>query len=438
MDFAQIILSPFVWLLTFFYNLFGSYGIALILFAVVVKLILFPFSLKGKRGMIQMNMLQGKMQKLQKQYGKDKDRYNAEVQKLYEKEKVNPMSGCLWSFLPLLILIPLYAIIRQPIKYMMGINDADMLNTIAQTVNWSAQAVNMGWIKEATDTFTNSGYNQLYLASLITPENLSAVQSALGEAGKNLFSINFDFLGLVDLSQMPHLKFWTIAGGFGLFLMPVISAVTGFIFSLISMKTNAVNQQSAQSANNTSMRTMLIVNPLISLWIGFSMPAALCVYWIAQNLLSMLQEFLSGKLLKKDYEKAAAARAEQERLEKEEEKEHRRRAAEERARRIEEAKQNKGRKKKLEKKSEDENKDKISGYVKEVSRVGMRQYARGRAYDPYRYSEEGPTVYPGAQPLFPPKQAPADQDQEPEQEPLPQPSDEAQLPQTDAGSEDKQ
>ena len=98
MDFAQIILSPFVWLLTFFYNFFGSYGIALILFAVVVKLILFPFALKGKRSMIQMNMLQGKMQKLQKQYGRDRERYNLEVQKLYEREKVNPMGGCLWSF----------------------------------------------------------------------------------------------------------------------------------------------------------------------------------------------------------------------------------------------------------------------------------------------------------------------------------------------------
>ena len=97
MDFAQIILSPFVWLLTVFYNLFGSYGLALIFFAIVVKLILFPFSLKGKRSMIQMNMLSDKMQKLQKQYGKDKERYNLEVQKLYEKEKVNPMSGCLWS-----------------------------------------------------------------------------------------------------------------------------------------------------------------------------------------------------------------------------------------------------------------------------------------------------------------------------------------------------
>lgn len=399
MDFAQIILSPFVWLLTVFYNLFGSYGLALIFFAIVVKLILFPFSLKGKRSMIQMNMLSDKMQKLQKQYGKDKERYNLEVQKLYEKEKVNPMSGCLWSFVPLLILLPLYAIIRQPLKYMMGVNSQDLLNAVANAVQWNSAALDMGWIKEAADSFANTGYNQLYLASLITPENLASVQAAVGEAGSKIFSINFDFLGLIDLSQTPQLKFWTISGGFGLFLLPVISAASGFVFSLISMKTNSVNQKSAQAANNATAKSMLIISPLMSLWIGFAMPAALCVYWIANNLLSMLQEFLCGKLLKKDYEKAAAQQAERERQEKEEEKERRRLAAEERARRLEEEKQNKGKKKKAEKKPAEEE-EKIPGAVKEASRVGMRQYARGRAYDPYRYSAEGPTAYPGAAPVF--------------------------------------
>ena len=221
----------------------------------------------------------------------------------------------------------------------------------------------------------------------------------MGEAGSKVFSINFDFLGLIDLSQTPQLKFWTISGGFGLFLLPVISAASGFVFSLISMKTNSVNQKSAQAANNATAKSMLIVSPLMSLWIGFAMPAALCVYWIANNLLSMLQEFLCGKLLKKDYEKAAAQQAERERQEKEEEKERRRLAAEERARRLEEEKQNKGRKKKAEKKPAEEE-EKIPGAVKEASRVGMRQYARGRAYDPYRYSAEGPTAYPGAAPVF--------------------------------------
>ena len=397
----DIILSPFSWLLKFFSDFCGSYGLALILFALVVKVVLFPLSLKGKRSMIQMNMLSGQMQKLQKQYGNNRERYNLEVQKLYEKEKVNPMGGCLWTFIPLLILMVLYPIIREPIHYMMGVNDPDTLNAIAQTVNWGSVALDNGWLKEAADTFANTAYNQLYLSSLITPDNLAAVQAAAGEAGSQLFAINFDFLGFVDLSQIPVPMFWTVEGGFGLFILPVLSAILSVVFSLVSQKTNAINQQAQNAQANSTMRTMMIISPLISLWIGFTMPAALCVYWIANSVFSMLQEFLCGKLLKKDYEQAAAARAEQERLAKEEEKEERRRKAEERARRIEEEKLNRGKKKKGEKKPGDE--DKIPAAVKEASRVGLRQYARGRAYDPYRYSQEGPTVYPGEAPIFAPK-----------------------------------
>ena len=93
MDIWYYVLTPFTWLLTLFYNVFGNYGAALIVFALIVKLILFPFSLKGKRGMIQMNMLNGKIQAIQKKYANDRERQNLEVQKLYEREKVNPMSG---------------------------------------------------------------------------------------------------------------------------------------------------------------------------------------------------------------------------------------------------------------------------------------------------------------------------------------------------------
>ncbi len=90
MGFWYYVLTPFTWVLTLFYQLFQNYGLALILFALIVKLLLFPVSLKGKRSMIQMNMLNGQLKKLQKQYGKDQQRYQAEVQKLYEKEGVNP------------------------------------------------------------------------------------------------------------------------------------------------------------------------------------------------------------------------------------------------------------------------------------------------------------------------------------------------------------
>ena len=121
---------PFSWLLLFFYNFLNSYGLALILFAIVIKVILFPVTLKGKKSMIQTTMLSGKMQQLQKQYGKDRERYNLEVQKLYEREHVNPMGGCLWSMIPLVLLIALYAIIREPLVNLMGV-PKDMIATVA-------------------------------------------------------------------------------------------------------------------------------------------------------------------------------------------------------------------------------------------------------------------------------------------------------------------
>lgn len=385
----QLLLTPFVWVLMLFYELFDNYGVALILFAVLVKVILFPLSIKAKRSMIQMNMLNGQMQKLQKMYGNNREKYNMELQRLYEKEKVNPMGGCLWSLLPLVILLPLYAIIRQPLTYLMNLSP-DVIAEVAKVVDWNNAAVSAGWIKEAAD-FANVGYNQLYLASLITPENIGAVQ-AVAEGAR---VINFNFLGL-NLAQMPQWQFWTWSSvdwaHIGLFLMPIVSAGSGLLFSLIMMKTNAVNKQSENAVANSTNRTMLIISPLMSLWIGFAMPAGLSVYWISQNVLSMLQEFLAGKLLKKDYEKAAEIAARREAEEKEEEKRRREEERAERARRIEEAKNNKG-KKKGPKTPKDPDEAKIPASVREASRVGIRAYARGRAYDPYRFSPDGPTPY---------------------------------------------
>ena len=196
-----IFLMPFALLLKFFYDFFQSYGIALILFALIIKLVLFPFSLKGKRSMIQMNLLSGKMQQLQKQYGKDRERYNLEVQKLYEKEKVNPMSGCLWSFIPILFLMVLYGIIREPLTYFMGLT-MEQIQLIAQELDWQTVAVSSGWVTPAameklvqqvadgklTSVFQNGAYNQMYLASMINPDNLAALQALLatGRRGQML------------------------------------------------------------------------------------------------------------------------------------------------------------------------------------------------------------------------------------------------------------
>lgn len=376
----NIILMPFAWLLLMLHNIFGNYGLALFLFAFIVKLVLFPFSLKGKKSMIQMNMLSGRMQQIQKKYASDKNKQNEEIQKLYAKEKVNPMGGCLWSMLPLLVLIPLYAVIRQPFTYLMSLG-AEEITALVSVLN--------GFTQTAIDP--NGVYFQLDAAHTLS-QNFAAVLAnpAVAAFKDSLVAVNFDFLG-INLAATPQPMFWNMAGGIswnniGLFLLPVISAVSSLIFSRVSMKTNAVNDQAAAAGNNASMKMMMWMSPLMSLWIGFSMPAGLSIYWISNNILSMGQEFISGKILKKDYEAAAAARVEQERLEKEEEKRQRREAAERKALAAEEARHNKGKKVTPEKKPSDASNN-------DASKVGIRAYARGRAYDPNRFNPEGPTVY---------------------------------------------
>ncbi len=376
MDIWYYVLTPFTWLLTLYYNIFGSYGSALIIFALTVKLILFPFSLKGKRGMIQMNMVQGKIQAVQKKYANDKERQNIEVQKLYEREKINPMGGCLWSMLPLFVLFPLYAIIRQPMKYVMGLT-GEQITTLLEVLGTYSEL-------NATGSFF-----QLQGADVLAHHfsEVVANPAVAGFAG-NLKNLNFQFLGL-NLADIPTVKFWADGiswGSIGLFLIPIVSACTGLVFSWISMKTNSVNGQASQQQNSTN-KSMLIMSPLMSLWIGFTMPGCLGVYWVANNLLSMLQEFVAGKMLKKDYEAAALAREENEQREKEEEKVRRREAAERKAQALADAKTAKGRKKLAQEKKKNDS------AVIGVSSVGIRAYARGRGYDPYRFSEQGPTTY---------------------------------------------
>ena len=361
MDIWQILMTPFSWILKQFIILFDSYGIALLLFTLVVKVVLFPFSIKSKKSMIQMNLISGEQRAIQERYANNRMKQQEELQKLYLKHNVSPTSGCLWSMIPMFVLFPLYAVIRRPFKYLFGLTEAA---TVA-----AAKAI--GWAD-----FTVAGMNELSLAARLTEGNLAAAQAA-AESSK-LFLIPFDFFG-IDLSLIPNWKFWVNGitwGSIGLFLLPVISAALSIVSSKVTQKTNVMNQEQAQQ-QSAQMRSMMITMPLMSLWIGFTLPAGLCIYWIANSAFGMLQEVICGKMLKKDYEEAQRKMAEQAAAEKEAEKERRRLAAEKKAAALAD--------KKSKKKAEPKKESDAPAVNKEDSRVGMRAYARGRTYDPNRY-----------------------------------------------------
>lgn len=375
MDIWYVLMTPFTWLLKVFYSMFNSYGFAIILFSLVIKVILFPLSLKGKRGMIQMNMMQAKVNKIQKQYAKNPQLANEKIQELYTKEGVNPMGGCLWSMLPLFILFPLYAVVRRPLKYWLGL-------TAAQITAATEAATSAGL------ALGGGGYPEITIMSALYKNQgvLSAVKAAVPDA--DIFGINFTSLG-IDLSQTPTWKFWENGlnwPSIGLFLIPVLVVVTTFLSSQIMMKTNnqVSNTENSQAAQTN--KTMQWLSPVMMAYFSFIMPAAMGIYITANSVFSVAQEILCAKLLKADYEKAAEEARLREIEEKEEEKRLRREKAEQRAKEAEEARLNKGKKKE---KTDEE--PKMTPEQRDASRVGIRQYARGRAYDPNRYG--GVTPY---------------------------------------------
>lgn len=365
MDFWQILMMPFSSLLKLFCTLFNSYGVALIFFTILVKLVLSPLSYRGKKSMIKTTLLSGQMKEIQERCGNDRERYTQEVQRLYEENNVSPMGGCGWSMLPLLILMPLYSIIRRPLTYLMGLSSAGV----------QAAAGALG------TPLGSDAYAELTMASMMNAGNLSQVTGAVEAAGLSaagVFVINFNFLGL-DLSAIPNLMFWKDGlswGSVGLFLLPVVSAVFSYLSMMVSQKTNIMNRNQEQDSTMAATnRTMMLISPLMSLWIGFTLPAGLCVYWIANSLLMMAQEVIFSRMLRGEYEKAQAEIAEQMRRSKAAEKERRRIAAEKKAAAIAAGTYKKGGVKPHKEKGAD-----VS-----ASREGMRTYARGRAYDPNRY-----------------------------------------------------
>lgn len=279
--FGIVIVRPFGMILSAIYRAVGSYGLAVILFAVLAKIILMPLSYKNKKSMKKMQALSAKQQELQKKYGKNRERLNEEIQKLYEKEGVSPMSGCLTTFLQLPIMMALYYAVQKPLTYMIGLYEAD-ISGLANLVGVEITQQNAYTVQLAIA----EGLNKFVDAA----GNFGAeVQNALvtKDIMQYMFPINFDFMGL-NLSQTPSIKELSI-----LWLIPILSGVTAFLSSMAMQKIQGTSQQM-----QGSMKTMLYLMPLMSVYFGFILPASIGVYWIANNLLSVVQELILHQMTK--------------------------------------------------------------------------------------------------------------------------------------------
>ena len=290
--FKTLIIIPLGYILGFIYDFVGNYGWSLIIFTIFIKLLLLPLGLKQQKSTTKMQQIQPKVAEIQKKYANDQQKLSEETMKLYKEYGVNPAGGCLPLLIQLPILFGLYRVIYSPITYMLHYTDAEV-----------------------------AALREQYLAN---PEFIEKFGDLAGKAAnmaqiliaKANDLINFDFLG-VDMSATPSITNISV-----LWAIPILAALTTYLSSKITtaisgnkekkekknpdepvkkervLSPDQKKQPSANSAESMT-KSMSIMMPLMTLWITFTLPATIGIYWTVSNIVSLAQTILLNGYYKK-------------------------------------------------------------------------------------------------------------------------------------------
>ena len=293
------------WILDLIYSLVGNYGWSVLIFTLLIRLCLMPLDIKSKRSMKKMQLVQPRIDELNKKYANDKDKLNRKMQELYQKEKISPLSGCLPMLIQLPILFAMFAVMREiadeeTVAMILNIKE----NIEAGVANFKPQLQSILWIKNVfqPDSFMSTVVPAAgdALATItrasgqMTVEMIDAAKAFLQTDAYRTWA---DAYGNAIVYSAPLLM-WTInipKVFNGLFLLPVLSAVSQFFANKFM---NAGQQQGASSEQqNSTNAVMKWFFPIFSLWICASSNAAFALYWVFINFFQIIQQFIIGKMI---------------------------------------------------------------------------------------------------------------------------------------------
>lgn len=292
----DIINVPLALLLKLCYMLVNNYGVAIILFAVITKVLLFPLGIKSEKSRLKQVAMQPKVNALQQKFkGNTRDpKYNEELQALYNAEGFSPFAGCLPQLIQLPLILGLWNAIRQPLTYISGLGQKTLYTVVHTLYDNGVQNIVTEVEKYATDGVLDPDKivswlksSEIRLATIIGEgSNMELLSGVLPE---DFELLNMSFFGL-NLGMTPS--------DFGILalttLIPILSGVTSFLGSFVAQKINGTSDNS----QNGSMNMLLYTMPLVSIWLGYSFPIGVGIYWIASNLLNMLQTLLLKLVVK--------------------------------------------------------------------------------------------------------------------------------------------
>jgi YidC/Oxa1 family membrane protein insertase len=291
----QFFANIFGYLLQLLYSIVNNYGLAIILFTVIIKLLLLPLSIKQQRTMKKSAELQEKMKVIQFKHKNDPEKMNQEMMNLYKTENMSPFSGCLTAIVQMILLLSIFYLVRSPLTYMEKIPQ-DNLNTYVQQ------------LKDEGKTISN-----VYPEIDLIREKEFLKEKNPEDATVEKLDIQMNFFGL-DLSKIPQQNM----SDYTVYIIPVLYILSSFISirmtTAMQQKKNneeketqidgttgkelepvEENEMDAVMQTNKMMSWMM---PIMSISIAFVAPLGLALYWLVNNILMIGERLILNKVIK--------------------------------------------------------------------------------------------------------------------------------------------
>lgn len=302
----------FGYILNWLYGLVNNYGVAIIIFSVLLRVILIPITIKQQKSMKKSAMLQEKMAEIQKKYKNNPEKLNQETIELYQREKMSPFSGCLTSILQLVIILSVFWLVSQPLTYMKRI-DPQIIETYTNEMKESEFNPNNSYVQISVLDYAETKYQEI--EEQLKQEDVENREEL--EAKKNDYNqlrLNMEFLG-IDLSKVPtqSLNDWRV------YIIPGLYVITSFISIRLTTATQNKKKKKKEEivmengevkeepdpmdqmqAMNKSMTYMM---PIMSVMIAVIAPLGLALYWLMSNILMIIERLVINKIMESKEEK---------------------------------------------------------------------------------------------------------------------------------------
>ena len=310
----------FGYLLNFFYNLIGNYGIAIILFSLVVKLLMIPLSIKQQKSQLKSMKLQNEMKQIQFKYKNDPEKLNQETMALYKRENMSPFSGCLLAIIQMILLFAVFYMVREPLTYMKKL-DREQINGYVNVLKEENMVKNQAYAQITVISEANNIKQAQENDSIELNESQNKLKEAIGDNLDNICT-NMNFLE-IDLSKVPTQS----AGDFRVYIIPVLYVISSFA----SMKLTTTMQKSKRNisseenekeeieenagekleekkdeSGNDPMeqanKSISLLMPMMAVSISLIAPLGLALYWLTNNLLMIVERLILNKVVKVEEE----------------------------------------------------------------------------------------------------------------------------------------